>query len=377
MNILFFAFDFQRGGIARHTREVAEGLGRLGHRVFVVSDFGEGKPGLTGHEMFRAINLPRRGLRSATFWLDFIPLRSMVKKAHIDLMLLAAVFPYGPMTLLLSKGTGVPFSVIVHGAEIFVEKEKTKLIVSKILEKAKTIICVSRFTRDALLERFPRSRKPVIIHPGTRPDVFMPVADRVVLLEKYGFQGKRVLLSVSRLERRKGHAQVIKALPEIVAEVPEVVYLIVGSGPAEEDLRSLVQETHLGERVQFLGTPDDDELVDLYAMCDVFVLPSVETSDTESGALRMEGFGIVFLEAAASGRPVVAGKSGGSVEAVLDGQTGLLVDGSDVKQVADAILKLLLDERLAEKLGRNGRERVEREFSWDTIVRAIERELFA
>jgi len=377
MNILFFAYDFERGGIARHSREVAEGLGRLGHRVFVISDFKEGAAGLTGNEAFIPVSFPKRDLRSPSFWLDIVPMRSLTRKLSIEMMFLEALFPYGPMVLLLSKATGIPFSLIVHGAELFVEKLKTRLIVSQILGKAKSVICVSRFTRDSLLRRFPKSRMPVIIHPGTRPETFVPVANRGVLLEKYGLGGKRVVLSVSRLVRRKGHAQVVKALPKVIEQVPEVVYLIAGSGPAAEELRALVRDMELGESVRFLGIVDEDKLVDLYAMCDVFVLPSMQTTDTESGSLRMEGFGIAFLEAAASGRPVVAGRSGGSVEAVVDGVTGILVDGEDPGQVGDAILRLLLDEQLAERLGRNGRGRIEREFSWDVIVRAIEREILA
>jgi len=375
MNILFFAYDFEHGGIARHTREVAEGLGRLGHRVFVISDFEGGAAGLTGKQAFIPVSFPKRDLRSPSFWLDLVPIRSLTKKLSIEMLLLAALFPYGPMALLISRSTGVPFSIIVHGAELFVEKRKTRLIVSQLFARARTIICVSRFTRDALLQRFPNSRMPVIIHPGTHPEVFMPAANRGVLLEKYGLRGKRVLLSVSRLVRRKGHAQVIKVLPRVMERVPDVVYLIAGGGPAEEGLRALVDDMQLAEYVEFLGLVDDEELIDLYALCDIFVLPSMETTDTESGFLRLEGFGIVFLEASASGRPVVAGRSGGTPEAVIDGVTGLLVDGENVEQIGDALLKLLLDEQLAERLGRTGRSRVEREFSWDTIVRAIEKEI--
>jgi phosphatidylinositol alpha-1,6-mannosyltransferase len=375
MNILFFAYDFERGGMARHSREVAEGLGRLGHRVFVVSDFEGGAPTLAGDEAFVPVSFPKRNLRSPSFWTDFVPFRSLTKKLSIEMLLLAALFPYGPMALLLSRSTGIPFSIIVHGAELFVEKRKTKLIVSRIFAGAKKIICVSRFTRDALLRRFPKSPIPVVIHPGTHPEVFVPAVDREALLEKYGLKGRRVLLSVSRLVRRKGHAQTIRALPKVLERAPQTVYWIAGSGPAEEGLRALVRDMRLEEHVRFLGSVDDEELVDLYAMCDLFVLPSMETTDTESGSLRLEGFGIVFLEAAACGRPVVAGRSGGSVEAVLDGVTGLLVEGEDVEQVSEAIVKLLLDEQLAERLGRNGRARVEREFSWDAIVRAIEREI--
>jgi phosphatidylinositol alpha-1,6-mannosyltransferase len=375
MNILFFAYDFERGGIARYSREVADGLGHLGHRVFVVSDFTRKIPGLSGQEAFTPLSFRKKNLRSRFFWLDFFPLRVLTKKLSIDRMLLAALFPYGPMAWLLSKSTGIPFSIFVHGAELFVEKRRTKLIVSRIFQKARHIICVSEFTRRTLLRRFPGSRDPLVIPPGTHPDVFKPAANQADLLEKYGLSGKRVILTASRLVRRKGQAQVIRALPKVMERVPEVVYLIAGTGPAEAELRALVQEMKLDQPVRFLGYVEDEELAELYSLCDVFVLPSRETTDTESGSRGVEGLPAVFLEASASGRPVIAGKSGGSDEAVLDGQTGYLVDGESAEQIADAILKLLLDENLANRLGRNGKKRVEEEFSWEAILRRIEKEI--
>lgn len=375
MNILFFAYDFERGGIARYSREVANGLGRLGHRVFVVSDFTKEIPGLTGGETFTPVSFTKRDLKSPSFWLDFVPFRLLAKKLSIDMLLLAALFPYGPMALLLAKGTGIRCSIFVHGAELFVEKLKTKLVVSRIFSRASHIICVSQFTRDTLLARFPNSRTPVVIPPGTHPEVFRPADDREALLHKHGFSGKRILFSVSRLVRRKGHAQVIKALPKIIERVPDALYLIAGTGPAEDELRTLVRETGMDQRVQFLGFVRDEQLTEVYAMCDVFVLPSVETTDTESGSKGIEGFPAVFLEASACGRPVIAGKSGGSPEAVLDGVTGLIVDGENIDQLADAVLKPLLDSQLADQLGRNGRNRVEDQFSWDAILRRIDAEL--
>lgn len=375
MNILFFAYDFERGGIARYSREVAEGLGRLGHKVFVVSDFTKGIPAPTGERAFTPLSFRKKELRSPSFWLDFIPLRLLVKKLSIDMMLLAALFPYGPMSLLLSKTTGIPFSIFVHGAELFVQKRKTKWVVSRIFRNARHITCVSDFTRKTLRERFPGSHDPVVIPPGTHPGVFKPATERAALLERHGLKGRRVILTASRLVRRKGQAQVIRALPRIMERVPNVIYLVVGTGPAEPELRALTREMGLSEHVRFVGYVADEELPELYALCDVFVLPSTETTATESGSRGVEGFPAVFLEASACGRPVVAGKSGGSAEAMLDGVTGLLVDGKSVGQIADAVRKLLLDEKLANRLGQNGRNRIEREFSWDAIIRRIEKEI--
>ncbi len=375
MNILFFAYDFEQGGIARTSQEVASGLGRLGHKVFVVSDFARKIPGLTGREAFTPLSFRKKNLRSLSFWLDFFPLRVLLKRLSIDMLFLGALFPYGPMAWLLSRTTRIPYAVIIYGAELFVQKSRTRRIVSGIFAKASHIVCVSEFTRRTLLRRFPRSRAPVVIPAGAPVQDFAPAADRPALLDKYGLTGKRVILTVARLVRRKGHAQVIRALPRLLERVPHLVYVIAGSGPTEDELRALVQRMRLDEHVRFVGYASGKRLVDLYRLCDVFVLPSRDTTDTESGRRGVEGFPLAYVEASACGRPIVAGKSGGSAEAVLDGVTGLLIDGESVEQIADAVLKLLLDEELANRLGQNGRKRVEEEFSWDAVVRRIEKEI--
>jgi phosphatidylinositol alpha-1,6-mannosyltransferase len=148
---------------------------------------------------------------------------------------------------------------------------------------------------------------------------------------------------------------------------PYVNYRIVGSGPDEQRLRNLATATSVGGRVHFLGRLDDSALADEYRRSTVFVLPARRTSEGD-----LEGYGLVYFEAAAWGRPVIAGRSGGEIDAVVDGRTGILVNGDSVEDVASAIAALLKDPRRVERLGAAARERVETSHNWTCAARVVD-----
>jgi phosphatidylinositol alpha-1,6-mannosyltransferase len=165
--------------------------------------------------------------------------------------------------------------------------------------------------------------------------------------------GQRVILSVSRLIERKGQSDLIRSMPQILSVFPNTILIIVGRGMESDNLHKLVDELGLRNHVIFSGFIDDDELAALYDLCDVFALPhrELEGGDTE-------GFGIVFLEANAHGKPVVGGDAGGVRDAIINGMTGFIVDGRKPDQIAAAMYKLLGDRQLAEQMGEYGRQRV-------------------
>jgi phosphatidylinositol alpha-1,6-mannosyltransferase len=172
------------------------------------------------------------------------------------------------------------------------------------------------------------------------------------------------LLSVGRLVPRKGIDTVLLAL----SRLPECVsYRVVGSGPDEARLRALACDLGVARRVTFVGRVSDADLAQEYQRCSVFVLPSRRTAEGE-----LEGLGLVFFEAAAWGRPVVAGRSGGEVDAVVDGETGLLVDGESVDEVTRAIQALLEDPEQLRRLGDNGRRRVEASQNWQNAAARLD-----
>jgi phosphatidylinositol alpha-1,6-mannosyltransferase len=172
-----------------------------------------------------------------------------------------------------------------------------------------------------------------------------------------------VILTVGRLVERKGHDIVIRALPAIVERVPTARYLIVGNGPNETALRQLVRDVGLDpEQVRFCGRIPAEQLAAYYSLCDAFVMPNREVgADTE-------GFGIVFIEAGACRKPCVGGQSGGAGDAIIDGETGILVDPTSPSAVARATISLLTDSQLSARLGGAARSRIETNLQYSHVA---------
>jgi phosphatidylinositol alpha-1,6-mannosyltransferase len=204
---------------------------------------------------------------------------------------------------------------------------------------------------------------PVVVLPGANPDRLAPAESP---------PPDPVLLTVSRLVSRKGIDTVLLSLPALLEEFPNLCYQIGGKGPERESLEALANDLGVARAVRFLGFVPDEALPDLYRSASVFVMPTREEVEASS----VEGFGIVYLEASASGLPVVAASSGGAVEAVRDGQTGLLVPPDDPARLAEALGTLLREPELCRRLGRNGRRWVETEMNWDRAAREIREALF-
>jgi phosphatidylinositol alpha-1,6-mannosyltransferase len=180
-----------------------------------------------------------------------------------------------------------------------------------------------------------------------------------------------VLLTLARIVERKGQDQVVRALPEIVRQVPDAVYCIAGDprGDHAQWLKPLISELRLDANIRFAGYVEGGEIPAWYNLCDVYVMPSREIAgDTE-------GFGITFLEANACGKPVIGGNSGGIADAVVNGETGFLVDPLDPGIIAEKAIQLLTDDALAKKLGKQGRERILKGFTWRAVTERLMKEL--
>jgi phosphatidylinositol alpha-1,6-mannosyltransferase len=162
----------------------------------------------------------------------------------------------------------------------------------------------------------------------------------------------------------------IQCMPAILSQVPEAIYLIVGDGPGRARLITKVKECRLEEKVVFAGAVPDEKLPEFYAACDVFAMPS-RIGTSKHGGTMGEGFGIVFVEAGAMGKPVVGGRSGGIPDAVVDGVTGLLVEPTDLEQISRGIISLLLDSQLRCRMGQAGRKRAQEHFQWEIAAQNI------
>jgi phosphatidylinositol alpha-1,6-mannosyltransferase len=198
--------------------------------------------------------------------------------------------------------------------------------------------------------------------PGVDTDAFSPSVSGEQVRTRYGLTDRPVIVSVSRLVPRKGQDTLIRALPLIRRKVPNAALLIVSGGPYRSTLEGLAAENGVAAHVVFTGTVAWSELPSHHAAGDVFAMPC----RTRRGGLDVEGLGIVYLEASAVGRPVVAGDSGGAPDAVRDGETGYVVAGRDVPALAERIIELLSDQALAARMGAAGRVWVDREWRWDT-----------
>jgi phosphatidyl-myo-inositol dimannoside synthase len=197
--------------------------------------------------------------------------------------------------------------------------------------------------------------------PGVDASVFTHQVDGSAVLARHGLTGRPVVVCVSRLMPRKGQDTLVHALPAIRSRVPGAALLLVGGGPHRERLERLVARTGMSDHVVMTGPVPLSELPAHYAAGDVFAMPC----RTRNRGLDVEGLGIVYLEASASGLAVVAGDSGGAPDAVLPGETGYVVPGADVAEVADRVSELLLQPDLAAAMGRRGRAWVQESWGWD------------
>jgi len=280
----------------------------------------------------------------------------------------------GIIAYLFKKLFGKPYLVYAYGMEI--TGGGFHWLKSIVLRNANKVITISNFTKRSLINRMKVSDSNIaIVHPGVDTIKFNPNLDYSHIINKYALKGKKVILTVGRLaskELYKGHDMVIEALPKISSQIPDIVYLIVGSGGDLERLEGLVQKLGLEEKVIFVGYIPDEELPLYYSACDLFIMPSRDKIEKDGRGKKVEGFGIVFLEANACGKPVIGGRSGGIEDAVIDGMTGLLIDPNNVDEIAKAIIRLLTDDALAQRLGKQGRNRVVNELSWEKIAAKVE-----
>ena len=244
--------------------------------------------------------------------------------------------------------------IYVHGEEITTRDSGGLFDAwrSRFLAHAHGVIAVSSFTRDAMIRLMKTDPAKITLIPnGVDLERFQPRPPDPDMAARLGVSGRRVILSVGRLVPRKGADRLIAAMPGILAENPDAHLLVAGEGPLRPALETLIRELGLQTHVTLLGEVTQQDLAGLYALADLFALPNRTMPDGDT-----EGFGLVFLEANACGKPVVSGRDGGVVDAVRDGVNGLTVDGNDTGAIARAIKRLLQDRALHDRLSRGALE---------------------
>ena len=253
------------------------------------------------------------------------------------------------------------------------EFEKVKLnpwlkrLYLAIYQRSAGVVCCSENVRERLTAFGVPAERTLTLYPGVDLRQFFPVPVTEDFFQSRSIAGRRVILTVGRLVERKGHDKVIQALAQLAPRFPELLYVISGKGEDEAGLKQLVTDLHLDNQVCFVGRVSDAEILSYYNACEFFVMPSREIR----GSGHVEGFGIVFLEAAACGKPSIGGRSGGVSEAIWDGHTGLLVDPESVDELVLKMETLLKDPQYCSRLGENAREWVQTRFHWPAYVQRV------
>ncbi|BBX61960.1 GDP-mannose-dependent alpha-(1-6)-phosphatidylinositol monomannoside mannosyltransferase [Mycobacterium saskatchewanense] len=238
-------------------------------------------------------------------------------------------------------------------------------VLRRIGDDTDVVTFVSRYTRSRFAPAFGPKARLEYLPPGVDTDRFRPdPLARAELRDRYGLGGRPTVVCVSRLVPRKGQDTLIRALPSIRRRVDGAALVIVGGGPYLDTLRKLARECGVADDVTFTGGVPAAELPAHHALADVFAMPC----RTRGGGMDVEGLGIVFLEASATGVPVIAGRSGGAPETVRHNETGLVVDGRSVHDVADAVAGVLGDRDRAAAMGAAGRRWVTEQWRWDTLA---------
>lgn len=362
------------GGIAEWALGVATNIGLVGNQVTVYSKWKQ-KPDLSQHDSlpFSIVEMAAHDWKTwrslYSFWYTFKILRKNPKTVIVATTWELA----SPINLLKKFFPKAEWITIAHGLEV--TKLKSAREIKKfqsVIELSTVVIAVSQFTRDSIIEKMKNRRHDHIyfVPNGVDLNRFKPSETALEFKRKLGISDSaKIILTLSRVIERKGHDTVIEALPKILAEFPETVYVI--GGPWREDfyqkLQNQITKFQLERKVIFTGFINDEDLNDYYTMADVYIMVSrILKSNNDS-----EGFGITFLEANACLAPVIGSYSGGIPDAIEDGVSGYLVQPDDPDAVAERILKIFRDPDLKKSLGENGRKRIEKGFTWKILTKMI------
>ncbi|WP_229400280.1 glycosyltransferase family 4 protein [Micromonospora okii] len=288
----------------------------------------------------------------------------LARERGCDTVWFGAAAPLGLLAAGLRRRAGIGRVVaLTHGHEVgWAALPAARTALRRIGRGADVVTYLGDYTRVRLERALHGLTELRRLAPGVDVDTYHPSVDGEPVRARLGLADRPVVVCVSRLVPRKGQDTLIRALPEIRRRVPDAALLVVGGGPHRGALEKLARQTGVERDVVFTGSVPSAELPAHYAAGDVYAMPC----RTRNRGLDVEGLGIVYLEASATGLPVVAGDSGGAPDAVREGETGYVVPGRDVARLADRVATLLADRDLARQLGAAGRAWVEREWRWET-----------
>jgi phosphatidyl-myo-inositol dimannoside synthase len=313
------------GGIAQYNRDVLTALAQCanGGRIVVLPRLGRAGP----TEI--PLGVQQLEPKASKIAYGLAAFRAAVTGSPFDAVFCGHLH-LAPLGMIVAQFLGAPLWLQLHGFEAW---ERLTKFQGWSVGCATLVTAVSRYTRRRFLRIAHIDPNRVRVLPNTVDARFIPGPKPDYLLDRHHLHGRQVLLTVSRLavtERLKGHDKVIEALPGLIKRHPGLIYLVAGEGEDRKRLENLTQRLGIADNVLFLGKIDPNELAEYYRLADVFLMPSMQ-----------EGFGIVFLEAAASGLTVIGGNCDGSVDALADGAIGTAINPADRNELARVISEAL------------------------------------
>jgi len=378
---LLLAYDFPpvRGGIARVMSEIAA---RHPEGSLIVSTGSSGESASVDAEFGGKVDrmpLPSRRLRVFPGLLLWSRRAAALARTHDSgFVWCGHLKPAAYVARWVRERVGVPYGIIVYGGDLLglqhqIHRSPLKRrAATALLRSASVVVAVSEWTGDLLtgilgeLEIDPGSLPMRIVPLGADPDAFRPGLDTTGIRRRFGLDGGRWMLTVGGSAPHKGVDTGLRALAQLKDRYPELGYAIAGPGKHTEALRRLADAHGVGDRVRFIPEVSDADLPALYNAADVYL--GVSRREGRS----VEGFGIALAEASACEVPVVAGRSGGIPELIVDGKTGILVDPERTDPLVQAIEQVLAHPERASELGRSGRDAVVRHFNWDRATRDLQ-----
>ena len=303
------------------------------------------------------------------YWETIRKVLKLIKEYGIEEVHCGRVIPEGVIARALKLLAGARYNCFVHGEDVetAATSREHSLLVKNVCKNASMLICNSENTANIVRKLwFDSGSKCEVLHPGVDTSRFEVAAPDTSFRQKMGWSGKRVLLTVGRLQRRKGQDFLIKSMPTLLNEFPDLFYAVVGRGECYDELISLVDQHELHDKVCVYPDMDDEALIKCYQQCDIFILPNRTIGND------IEGFGMVLVEAQVCGKPVIAGDSGGTRETMNIGKTGHIIDCSSTENLLNGLSPILRNPEIVDGEV-NIADYAKNRFNWDQHVAKAKR----
>lgn len=370
MKILLITFEFppQPGGIGTYSYEIAKHLASLGNDITVLAHTNQIAPEqiaqFDSQQVFRIIRYKTLNQKISKIFHRIAFTWKTVRKNNFDMFFISYAHA-GILGWWFKKLYKIPYMMMGHGSEFLYKNLFLKSMIKLVFSNADLVLTNSRYT-TRLVEQCKIHNKNIVTIPLGADDLLFDYKlyePSEIIKEKYGYTHRKIILTVGSLSVRKGHRIVIEAIEKLRTEIPEVLYLIIGRGPEQENLQDLIFQQGLENHVKLLGFVPREQLSQYYLMCDVFILNSTIDSYGDT-----EGFGIVLMEANLMGKPVIGVKDSGMEDAIDHEKNGLLVARDNLEETTRALKGLLTNPLRAKQMGEYGYLRAKQEFTWRQVA---------